>query len=202
MRNTSINYSLAICAFVFSQAFAQTTLNNQSASAAMSEPVTLQFYNQQHFNQAMLIHDTVMGGRSKGNARLMSENNGVLFVGDLSLENNGGFASIEFNLAQALPKQRFQQVVLATVADGRTYQLRLKTPYIPRGVAYVAEFKTTADVQRYAFNLADFQGRYRGRALTNMPELHFKDVQQVSLMLADKNPGPFRIELYDLQFNQ
>lgn len=144
----------------------------------------------------MLVHDTVMGGRSSGNVR--QQEDALVFSGNLSLANNGGFASVEFKLLRPLASATIEQLILNVIADGRRYQLRLKTAYLPQGVAYVAEFTPQKHRYDYAFTLADFTGRYRGRSVLNLPALNFADVTHVGIMLADKTAGPFQITLYSL----
>lgn len=179
------------------------------ADAAVRQPdimtiptvTTYEFANLQHFNRVQLIHDTVMGGRSDGMVSRLPDATGLHFSGNLSLANNGGFASVEFRLAQPLPEQAFQQLLLQIAGDQRQYQLRLKTPFIPGGVAYVANFVAHPDRQLIRFAPNDFTGQFRGQRLRNMPALHFKDVTHFSIMLADKTPGTFAISLYSLTFS-
>lgn len=160
-----------------------------------------EFANLEHFNRVQLVHDTVMGGRSNGTLQRLPDASGLYFTGNLSLANNGGFASVEFRLADPLPDRSFQQVALQIAGDNRQYQLRLKTPFIPGGVAYVANFIAHADEHVIQFSASDFHGQFRGRRLSNLPPLQFKDVTHFSIMLADKTPGSFGINLYSLAFS-
>lgn len=162
--------------------------------------VRLQFASANDFSYVQLVHDTVMGGRSHGTLQAV-ETTALRFSGHLSLANNGGFASAQFNLKQPLPALNFQQIRLQLAADGRRYQLRLKTPFIPNGVAYVAHFDSQPGKASYEFTARDFNGQFRGRAVANMPVLHFADVYQISIMLADKTTGNFDILLYDIEFS-
>ncbi|WP_372624974.1 CIA30 family protein, partial [Arsukibacterium sp.] len=143
----------------------------------------------------------VMGGRSTGSVKAVSEPVGLRFFGDLSLANNGGFASAEFRLAKKIPSVPYRSIKLNVAADGRQYQLRLKTPFIPQGVAYVADFKSAIDQLNYYFQHSDFNGRYRGRLVPNMPKLRFADVSHISVMLADKNSGAFSTVLYSISLS-
>lgn len=193
---------ISTCRFIVSLVFAVTvSLSVSAKDLEMSKPVQLDFINNDHFSRLFLVHDTVMGGRSQGSVTKTADGNAVLFYGELSLENNGGFASVEFRLQQKLPAKTFTQVSLNAAADNRTYQLRLKTPYIPQGVAYVTEFNTTSELRDYHFDSAAFEGRYRGRKITNLPALNFYDIIQISVMLADKKTGPFQIELHHISFS-
>jgi NADH dehydrogenase [ubiquinone] 1 alpha subcomplex assembly factor 1 len=175
-------------------------LPEEVVSNTIITEIKLEFHNANDFSQLQLIHDRVMGGSSVGNVTLLSAPARVQFAGNLSLENHGGFASVAFQLQQQLPATALTQAVLHIDGDGRTYQLRLKTPYIPEGVAYVTEFKSAVTPQIYSFAVADFTGRYRGRSVSNLPALKFADVSQISVMLADKTPGSFQIDLYSIVF--
>jgi hypothetical protein len=180
-----------------------------SAAMALTQPpidyalgtMALQFSNTNHFDQIQLVHDTVMGGRSSGAVEPVSDPVGVRFYGELSLANNGGFASAEFRLADALPEFAYNSIRLHLAADGRAYQLRLKTPYIPRGVAYVAHFQSSEQQPYYDFQQSSFVGQFRGRQVRNVPPLNLADVTHISVMLADKNSGLFDIVLYSIDFS-
>ena len=69
----------------------------------------------------------------------------LVFSGALSLENNGGFASVRtkgglYNLTSA------DGIALRVKGDGRTYQLRLSTDARHRGslISYQRKFETKA----------------------------------------------------------
>ena len=163
----------------------------------MPETIQLNFRDYNHFERISLIHDTVMGGRSSGTV-IQHNNDAVLFTGNLSLDNNGGFASAEFKLLNKLTMPNATLLQLHAIGDNRTYQLRLKTPYIPQGVAYVAEFTAVPQQHRFNFDVDAFSGRYRGAPVLNLPQLQINDISHVSIMLADKTSGPFQVALYSL----
>ncbi|WP_189433697.1 CIA30 family protein [Alishewanella longhuensis] len=201
-----MRFNMIITAFM--AVLLQTAITKASANtrvdtmlANLPSTISLTFYEPEHFTQIRLIHDTVMGGRSTGNIAVIDEPPGLLFVGNLSLANNGGFASAEFTLAKPLRDKVLNSLYLHALADGRKYQLRLKTPFIPNGVAYVAEFETDTMPQHYYVPLAAFRGQYRGQAIRNMPKLNLADVSQISIMLADKQDGAFSITLYSITFS-
>ena len=189
---TAINLAMCSCGA------ATMPLSTAEETTSMSVGTKLEFANSMHFEQVRLIHDTVMGGRSEGFTEAVSGPTGLRFFGNLSLANNGGFASVEFELAQALPVSPMSSIELNALADGRMYQLRLKTSQIPRGVAYVAKFESSSDQKYYDFKLASFVGQYRGRRLADLPPLNFSDISHISLMLADKDSGAFSIVLYSI----
>ena len=73
-------------------------------------------------------NDGVMGGLSEGGAKLVEE--GMLFSGVLSLENNGGFSSVHANGNYDLSD--YKGIRICVLGDGRTYQLRLQSDAVYR----------------------------------------------------------------------
>ncbi|NNE10324.1 MAG: CIA30 family protein [Gemmatimonadetes bacterium] len=161
----------------------------------MPEPGYLISFDDSDTGEWYVINDGVMGGISQSAIRTTEEGTGV-FAGDLSLENNGGFASVRYlfkeprNLAQATG------IEVRVRGDGRTYQLRLRDDDRFDGAAFRASFETKKGewtVVRIPFE--EFVPTFRGRTLTNVPPLDREKIRQVGLMLADKNPGPFSLEI-------
>ena len=70
----------------------------------------------------MIINDNVMGGRSKSNFKLYDDY--ATFQGSISLENNGGFASIRFQKIADL--NSLKKILLHIEGDGKSYQFRVK----------------------------------------------------------------------------
>jgi monofunctional biosynthetic peptidoglycan transglycosylase len=141
----------------------------------------------------IIVNDTVMGGRSQ--ADLAVENDMLVFAGDLSLQNNGGFASTR-RIYSPLSWNSKETLEIKVLGDGRSYQFRLRTNRNADGIAYVANFSTTKDeVQVLTFNLKDFSPQFRGRIVRGAPSLNFSDIAQIGFMLADKNPGNFVLRI-------
>lgn len=142
------------------------------------------------------INDTVMGGVST--SRFYHEFGYGVFEGDVSLDNNGGFASVRRLIA---PKFYHNGIIrLSVKGDGRTYQLRIKTHDIYQGAAYVAEFTTTANQwQQLSFSEDDFSPRFRGRFIVDAPPLKFGDAIQVGLLIGDKTAGKFKLQVQAIE---
>ncbi len=143
------------------------------------------------------INDNVMGGISTGG--LIYDGKQSLFKGDLSLENNGGFSSINRSLESLNPT--VNNVELSFVGDGRTYQLRFTTWKDSYRTNYKHSFETIQGEQlKKVFRLEDFQAVFRGRLLNNAPELKAQDIKQFGFLIADKQPLPFELKLIQIQF--
>jgi NADH dehydrogenase [ubiquinone] 1 alpha subcomplex assembly factor 1 len=160
--------------------------------ANVSAQMNVDFSSPEELNYWYRVNDSVMGGLSQSNLRVVE--NIAYFEGNLSLENNGGFASV-----RRVGPTSFQNntpIVLNVNGDGRSYQLRLRTNKGFDGMAYVATFSSENDTwQTLAFKELDFVAQFRGRIVTRAPALSFKDVRQIGFMLADKQPGSFQLAI-------
>lgn len=145
----------------------------------------------------VIVNDTVMGGRSMATITRMK--NAMVFSGELSLENNGGFASTRRMYAPLAWKPN-NAIQITVMGDGRSYQFRLRTNRNMDGLAYVAKFDSVANTQQtLTFKLSDFTASFRGRKVPNAPALSFEDVAQLGFMLADKTPGKFSLSVSEIK---
>jgi monofunctional biosynthetic peptidoglycan transglycosylase len=142
----------------------------------------------------MIVNDGVMGGLSESELQL-SDQGTIIFQGNLSLENYGGFASVR-SVPYRFGLEAYDGISLRVLGDGRRYKLRLRTDVNIDGPAYEAEFDTIANTWT-TVNIP-FQTTtptYRGRLIKDLPPLSGNRVTQIGLMLADKQEGPFRLEV-------
>jgi NADH dehydrogenase [ubiquinone] 1 alpha subcomplex assembly factor 1 len=157
----------------------------------------IRFSQKSEVDNWVIVNDTVMGGRSRAGLGVQDEY--LIFAGDLSMRNNGGFASTR-RVYAPIEWGTKQDIQLKVKGDGRAYQFRLRTDRGFDGVAYTAEFKTIAgEDQTFTFELSDFTPVFRGRLVTNAPPLQFKDVSQIGFMLADKKPGQFVLLVQEIK---
>jgi hypothetical protein len=158
------------------------------------EKILYDFTDAQAVADWVAIHDVVMGGVSSGGIE-STETGSMLFGGIVSLENNGGFASI-----RSLPKNRdlgaYEGIVVRLRGDGKSYKLNLKTDSTFDGILYRVSFDTIEDEwQTLRFPFAEFRASFRGRAVPDAPELDSARIVSVGLLISDKQEGPFRLEL-------
>jgi monofunctional biosynthetic peptidoglycan transglycosylase len=137
-----------------------------------------------------------MGGVSSG--RMVAADQGLRFEGELSLENNGGFASVRRPVDADLSSST--GVRLRLRGDGRTYQFRLRLDNRWDGVAWRAEFPTTGEWQTIELPFDRFTPVFRGRRVPDAGPVVPADIRQVGFMLADKTPGPFALEIRAIKF--
>ena len=139
------------------------------------------------------VNDGVMGGVSKGGFKRTAQGT-LLFSGELSLKNNGGFASIrteprDFKLSGV------SAIVVKSRGDGRTYWLDLRTAGQMGASSYRGYLPTTAGVwQEIRIPLADFKPQAFGQALP-FKAINPAAVASIGFTLADKKAGPFSLEI-------
>ncbi len=140
------------------------------------------------------VDDGVMGGRSS--SRTVRTGDGtMLFLGEVSLENNGGFASI-----RSAPQQHdlagTSGIVLRVRGDGKRYRVNLRTDAGFDGVQYQAAFTTIDGVwQDVDLDFARFEPRLRGRPVPAASPLDPARIVTFGLLIADRQAGRFRLEL-------
>ena len=143
-----------------------------------------------------VVNDTVMGGRSR--SRGVEGEESLLFEGQLSLENNGGFTSIRSSTIGTLSAES-SDIQLRVRGDGRAYQLLLQTMRTRRGVSYQHSFETRAgEWVVVELPLSAFRAKWRGRFVAGAPQLGAEDIRSVGFLLADKIAGPFRLEIAEI----
>jgi monofunctional biosynthetic peptidoglycan transglycosylase len=140
------------------------------------------------------VNDVVMGGISQSKM-IMTDNSTAIFQGNLSLENNGGFASVRTNPID-YKIAGYYGIIIRVRGDGRKYQLRLRTDDGFDGISYRSEFQTTTDkwiIVKLPFD--GFVPTFRGRIVPDAPVLAPGNIRQIGFMLADKKEGFFKLEI-------
>jgi NADH dehydrogenase [ubiquinone] 1 alpha subcomplex assembly factor 1 len=138
------------------------------------------------------INDGVMGGLSKGGPNV-SKGRKLVFKGEISLKNNGGFSSIRTS-GKTMDLSAYDGIEIRVKGDGRMYYLTARSNG-RRMLAYWSPIqppKGEWTVIRVPFD--SFYASYLGKKITAL-KLNSKKVTSVGLMLYDKKAGPFGIEV-------
>lgn len=139
------------------------------------------------------VNDDVMGGVSKGGFE-RTDRNTLLFKGELSLENNGGFASIR-SKPKAVDLSDMKALAVRAKGDGRTYWIELRVSDQMRASSYRADFPTkSGEWQDLVIPLDNFKLQAFGQFLPSKP-IKLEDVQSVGFTIADKKAGDFELEI-------
>ena len=135
------------------------------------------------------VDDNVMGGVSSSKVTVTDAGT-LFFSGTMSLDNNGGFASVRSdwsltNLSNA------DGILLRVLGDGQTYRLRLRSAETGSDIAYNAFFETTAETwQTVYIPFADMVPTRRGFVM-DVGGLNAATIGSFGFMLSDKQPGEF-----------
>lgn len=161
--------------------------------------------------QWSIVNDGVMGGRSS--SRINNHGDTLLFFGTVSLENNGGFASINqpitprqlkgkdtSSAALVAQKSAAIRMTLTAKGDGKRYQLRIKTGNGMAQTTYKAGFTPlNGTPQQWQFTPQQFIETFRGRDYPTRPKPDFNQLSAVGILISDKQAGDFQLELHSLQ---
>ncbi len=159
------------------------------------KPLTVyEFEDPQIEDQWRSINDTVMGGVSY--SRLLIDKRGfAVFFGVVSLENNGGFASV-----RSFPKHYdlsdYEGLAIRVKGDGKRYKLSLKTEDRLDGVVYQQSFETFEDRWKKIYlPFCDFKPGFRGRLLENAKPLNPSEIRTFGFVIAEKQDGVFQLNI-------
>jgi NADH dehydrogenase [ubiquinone] 1 alpha subcomplex assembly factor 1 len=140
------------------------------------------------------INDGVMGGVSDSQLRYDPAGHAV-FAGYVSFENNGGFASVRCQPCD-LGRHGAIAYLLTVRGDGKRYKLNLRTDNGFDGINYQARFDPPdGSWTTCRLTSADFRPTWRGRPVVDAPPLDTRSVRQLGLMIADRQEGPFALDI-------
>lgn len=144
------------------------------------------------------VNDGVMGGVSEGTLQI-TDRKTLAFFGTLSLENNGGFASVRTK-AKKLGLENGDAVVVTVRGDGRVYSLNLYVPRPQVAFSYRATVPTRKDEWVDArLPLEQFVATSFGRVIADAGPVNPDEITAVGFMLADKKAGPFKLEVESIR---
>lgn len=164
-----------------------------SALAIGNDRVVFDFDSPKDVAAWSSVNDGVMGGRSSGRFQINAKNN-LEFVGTLSLENNGGFASIRAR-GNNLKMSSGDRIKLRVRGDGRKYNFNLYTRQNLGGYSYRQSFQTKKGKwMEVEMSVDEFAATWRGRRFPNQ-KLDPAKVAGLGILLGDKKAGPFKLEV-------
>jgi monofunctional biosynthetic peptidoglycan transglycosylase len=141
-----------------------------------------------------IVNDDVMGGVSASRFQFRT-NGGAVFSGVLSLENNGGFASVR-SPAVRQDLTGLEAFVLRVRGDGRRYKFTVRSESGFDTPIFQASFASKrGEWEEHLLAFKDFVPTFRGRVLTDVPPLKPARVASVGLLISDKQAGPFELEV-------
>jgi NADH dehydrogenase [ubiquinone] 1 alpha subcomplex assembly factor 1 len=140
------------------------------------------------------VNDGVMGGVSEGRFKITADKT-MEFSGRLSLENNGGFASVRTKLTN-FDIHGGDTLVVRVKGDGREYVLNIYTKSRRMAFSYRAPLPTTRDEwTEVSVPLDEFIPTSFGNRVQGMGPVEPDQINSLGFMLSDKQPGPFKLEV-------
>jgi NADH dehydrogenase [ubiquinone] 1 alpha subcomplex assembly factor 1 len=168
-------------------------LSGQVATVESLQPL-FEFAGPEAARNWQAVNDGVMGGVSDGRFRIMPDQT-MEFSGTLSLENNGGFASVRTKPGD-LNIKAGDAIVVRVKGDGREYVLNLYTKSRRMAFSYRAPLPTKQDEwTEVAVPLEDFIPTAFGRRVQGMGPVEPGQINGLGFMLSDKKPGTFKLEV-------
>ena len=163
------------------------------SSLKAEDRVLFNFENADAAKNWQTVNDGVMGGRSEGRFKINEDKN-MEFFGTLSLENNGGFASVRSREAK-LGLEKGDAIVIRVRGDGRDYNFRLNVPRSVSRNSYEQSFKTKNDEWiEVTLPMDKFVATWRGRVFPN-EKFDPSNVTGMGIQLSDNKPGSFKLEV-------
>jgi NADH dehydrogenase [ubiquinone] 1 alpha subcomplex assembly factor 1 len=130
------------------------------------------------------INDTVMGGRSRSQMRFDPAGHAV-FSGEVSFENNGGFASVR-RQSESLGRAKISAYLLEVCGDGKRYKLGMRTDDGFDGVNYQCGLQPPAGIWTVCrLPCMQFLPTWRGRVLHDQSALDPTQLRQIGLLIGD-----------------
>lgn len=163
----------------------------------MSEKTIIDF-NRSTPNDWNIINDTVMGGRSDASIELTDDS--VIFTGNVSLQNNGGFVSYRSPF-QRYDLSEYNGIEIRYRSTGRRFSLQLDTNrrwWLPN---YKHHFENDSNewVSEQLF-FEEFEKYQIGKATgKKMTSSKLDEVIRIGIILLDKKEGPFQLEVDDIK---
>ncbi len=138
-----------------------------------------------------VTNDDVMGGISTSSMiHNIAEN--AVFSGEVSTENNGGFAMARMRVNVKLDERK-SKIVLKIKGDGKKYQLRLKPDRRIR-YWYIQSFQTNGEEQEIEIPLAKLYPSFRGYRL-NLDNFSSKTIGEIAILIGNKMNEKFKLEV-------
>lgn len=140
------------------------------------------------------VNDGVMGGVSEGKFKI-TDTKTLEFFGTLSLENNGGFASVRTK-AKKLGLGKGDTLVARVKGDGREYSMNLYLNKPLMAFSYRAAVPTRkGEWIEVKLPLDTFEATSFGRVVKDAGAVKPEEVAALGFLLGDKKAGAFKLEV-------
>lgn len=157
----------------------------------MPKEIVFDFNSSSDLDRWQIVNDGVMGGRSQSNFKVNDAGHGE-FSGQVSLANNGGFASVRYRLPK-LKTGEYSKITIRLKGDGKRYQFRVKRNQSDYE-SYITYFKTIGEWQEIVINLHGLSPTFHGRTL-DMDNFQGDQMAEIGFLIGNKEPQEFTLEI-------
>ena len=187
--NISRNCSAVFLLFLLSILCAGATVMKEE----VKQRILLDFQQPDDATNWSVINDVVMGGVSNSSFTVTKPGTAV-FSGVVSLENNGGFASANMKPAQ-FDLSDCDGIRFRVKGDGKSYKITLKNEGAFNGFSYRFEFSTkNGEWLTLDAPFSSFIPKFMEQT-TSAPPVDKAKIKSFGFLIADKQDGPFRLEI-------
>lgn len=154
--------------------------------------ILLESKNSSTLQRWQIVNDGVMGGLSQSKM-ILNDDGFVNFYGNVSLKNNGGFASLRAYVDD-IKFEGFNGVEIRLKGDGKKYGFTIRQSRYFTGYSFNAGFETNRDQwQTIRIPFEEFKLRFYGRSVNNNSIIAPDKIQQLGIIISDKQAGDFNL---------
>lgn len=138
-----------------------------------------------------IVNDGVMGGISDSNMIVNADGN-ALFTGTISLDNNGGFASVRYN-PEAIDVSKYTKIVIRCKGPKNKYQVRTKSSIRERH-SYIQYMEVSEEWKEVEIEMVDMYPAFRGYEL-DIPNYPKEVLDEFAILIGNKKYEAFELEI-------
>ncbi|NOQ28186.1 MAG: CIA30 family protein [Bacteroidales bacterium] len=161
----------------------------------MNSFTIIEFSKNSDISNWNIVDDIVMGGKSSSEFELSEKGSGI-FKGSVSLENNGGFSSVQHRFKN-IDSNAFLKFVIHIKGDGKRYQFRIKANANDY-YSYIFNFPTTGDWQIVEIPFGKMSPSFRGTIL-NQSNFSGEKIQEIGFLIGNKKAEDFKLEIKKIE---
>ena len=176
-------FTVIVAMLLLNDTFAQNGTNIILSSSLMVTP-----------DRWRIVNDGVMGGLSSSTVSVNGSKN-IVFRGSVSLDNNGGFASLR-SPVKNYNFQGFSGVEIRMKTEGKLYSISMKETSYFSGYFYTASFETKKDEWMvFKIPFGNFKLFYFGKETDSAKKIPLDNIKEISLLIGEKQEGSFETEI-------
>ena len=149
------------------------------------------FDKESNLSDWTIVNDGVMGGVSQSDMIINTDGN-ALFSGKISLDYNGGFASVRYN-PKTIDVKDYSKIVIRCKGPANTYQVRAKSSRRERH-SYIEYIDVSEDWQEIEVNMAMMYPAFRGYEM-DMPNYPKEVLDEFAILIGNKKYEDFELEI-------